>query len=253
MDLGLKGLRAAVTGGTRGIGRAIVETLAAEGCSVALCARKGDEVEATVAALKARGATATGQAVDVADAAALKRWVDASAQELGGLDILVANVSALAAGTSEEAWKAAFQVDLMGTINAVEAARPHLLESKAGSIVAISSISGVQVFGGADAYGTFKAALLFYVKGLSDELTPKGIRVNAVSPGSIFFEGGVWDMIKTHMPDRYNHMLSLNPMGRMGTPEEVARVTAFVSSPAASFVSGSNFVVDGAVTKRVQN
>lgn len=98
-----------------------------------------------------------------------------------------------------------------------------------------------------------KAALLFYMKTLANQLARKNIRANIVSPGSIYFDDGVWGMAKRHMPERYEHVLKLNPMGRMGTPEEVARVVAFVASPAASFMAGSNVVVDGAITTRIQN
>ena len=253
MDLGLKGMKAAVTGGTRGIGRAIADTLAAEGCGVSICARKPDEVHAAVQALEAKGGAAFGQALDVTDTAKLKPWIDASAEALGGLDILVANVSALASSDTPEAWSASFSVDLMATINSVNAALPHIEKSKAGAIVAISSVSGSQDTGSVSPYGTMKAALLFYIKTLANQVAKKNIRANIVSPGSIYFDDGVWGMAKRNMPERYEHVLNLNPMGRMGTPEEVARVVAFVASPAASFMAGSNVVVDGAITTRIQN
>ncbi len=144
MDLGLKGLRALVTGGTKGIGGAIADLLAEEGASVALCARNPEEVAAKVAALRARGVAAAGRAVDVADAAALRAWIAEAAQELGGLDILVPNVSALAVGADEAAWRAGFSVDIMGTVAAVEAAMPFLERSKAASITVISSVSAAR-------------------------------------------------------------------------------------------------------------
>lgn len=253
MDLGLKGMKAAITGGTRGIGRAIAETLAVEGCAVSICARKPDEVDATVRALEAKGSAAFGRALDVTDTATLKTWIDASADALGGLDILVANVSALASSDTPEAWSASYSVDLMATINSVNAALPHIERSKAGAIVAISSVSGSQDNGSVSPYGTMKAALLFYMKTLANQLARKNIRANLVSPGSIYFEDGVWGMAKRHAPERYEHVLKRNPMRRMGTPEEVARVVAFVASPAASFMAGSNVVVDGAITTRIQN
>jgi 3-oxoacyl-[acyl-carrier protein] reductase len=252
MDLGLKGLRAIVSGGTKGIGRAIAETLAAEGAHVAICARNADEVKATVAALSARGVTATGAAVDVSDAAALAQWVADSAAALGGLDIVVANVSALAISTDEAGWKAGFDTDLMGSVRMVNAAMPFLEKSKAASIVTISSVSGREIDFAAGPYGAFKAALIHYTQGLANQLACRGIRANTVSPGNTYFEGGVWNRIEQGNPDFFRQALALNPTGRMGTPQEMANAVAFLASPAASFVTGTNLVVDGALTRGVQ-
>jgi 3-oxoacyl-[acyl-carrier protein] reductase len=252
MDLGLKGLNAVVTGGTKGIGRAIAETLAAEGANVSICARNAGEVEQTVAALKTRGVKAHGAAVDVADAAALKAWVESAAAAFGGLDVAVANVSALAIGQDEASWQKEFEVDMMGTVRLVNAAMPWLEKSKAASIVAISSVSGREVDFAAGPYGTFKAALIHYVQGLAFQLACKGIRANTVSPGNTYFPGGVWEQIKNGNPELYKQALALNPTGRMGTPQEMANAAAFLASPAASFITGTNLVVDGALTKGVQ-
>ena len=252
MDLGLRGLNAAVTGATRGIGRAIAETLAAEGANVSICARQAPEVDEAVAALAGRGVRAFGRAVDVADAQALAAWVGDSAGEFSGLDIVVANVSALAIGQDEESWRREFEVDLMGTVRLVNAAMPWLEKSRAGAIVAISSVSGREIDFAAGPYGTFKAALIHYTQGLAYQLACKGIRANTVSPGNTFFEGGVWDQIKTGNPQLYAQALALNPTGRMGTPQEMANAAVFLASPAASFVSGTNLVVDGALTRGVQ-
>ncbi|RAI60442.1 SDR family NAD(P)-dependent oxidoreductase [Roseicella frigidaeris] len=252
MDLGLKGRKALVTGGTKGIGRAVVELLAAEGCAVGLCARNAAEVEATVAAMRAAGAIATGAPLDVADGPALRRWVADSAAALGGLDIVVGNVSALAVGGDEAAWRAGFATDLMGSVVLVEAAMPWLEASDAGAIVLISSVSGREIDFAAGPYGAFKAALVHYAQGLAHRLAPKGIRANTVSPGNTYFEGGVWPRIEREMPELFAEALKLNPTGRMGRPEEVARAVAFLASPAASFISGTNLVVDGALTRGVQ-
>ena len=252
MDLGLKGLRAVVTGGTKGIGRAIAETLAAEGADVAICARNKDEVEQAVAALKSKGVNAMGRAVDVADGPALAAWVADAATEFGGIDIAVSNVSALAIGTDDESWKRGFDIDMMGTVHLVNACMPHLEKSKAPSIVTISSVSGREIDFAAGPYGAFKAALIHYTQGLAYQLAGKGIRANSVSPGNTYFEGGVWNQIKDGNPELYATALALNPTGRMGTPQEMANATVFLASPAASFITGTNLVVDGALTRGVQ-
>jgi 3-oxoacyl-[acyl-carrier protein] reductase len=251
MDLGLKGKRAVVSGGTRGIGRAIAETFADEGADVSICARKADEVAAAVAALKAKGVQAFGRALDVADAAALGSWIEASAAELGGIDALVCNVSALAVGDTAESWEKSFRTDMMHTVHAVAAAVPHLEKSASASIVLISSVSGFEVDFAAGSYGALKAALIHYAKGLSRQLVAKGIRVNCVSPGNTYFDGGIWQSIEKNMPDLYNSTLKVNPTGKFGTPAEVAKGVVFLSSPAASRISGANLVIDGALTVAV--
>jgi NAD(P)-dependent dehydrogenase (short-subunit alcohol dehydrogenase family) len=255
MDLQLKGLKAVVTGGTRGIGLAIAQTFVDEGADVAICARDSALVEQTVAALQKRAANAvrvTGAAVDVADREALQAWTRSAAETFGGLDIVVANVSALAIGNDEQSWRSEFETDMMGTVNLVGAALPFLEASKAASIVAISSVSAREIDFAAGPYGTFKAAVLHYVQGLAFQLAPKGIRANAVSPGNTYFPGGVWEHIEKNDPKLYADSLALNPMGRMARPQEVANAVVFVSSPAASFISGTNVVVDGALTRGVQ-
>jgi NAD(P)-dependent dehydrogenase (short-subunit alcohol dehydrogenase family) len=252
MDLGLAGKRAVVTGGTRGIGRAIAGLLAEEGCHVGVCARGEAAIAPTVEALRAKGVEATGAAVDVRDAPALGRWVAAVAGELGGLDVLVANVSGFGLTLDEAGWRQGFEGDILGTFNAVEAALPFLERSGAGAIVAISSVAAVESFGGVRPYNAVKAALIAYVSNLAGELAAKGVRANTVSPGTIYFEGGVWQQREREQPDLFAAALSRNPMGRMGTAEEVARAAVFLASPAAGFVSGTNLIVDGALTQRVQ-
>lgn len=254
MDFQLKGKRALVTGGTRGIGRAIAEQLADEGADVAICARNADEVGETIAALRAKGARAAGGVVDVADGPALKAWIGAIAAELGGIDVLVPNVSALAAAATEEDWRQSFEVDLMGAVHTVEGTLPFLEKSEAGSIVIIATVSAVETSRdfGVDPYGALKAALLHYSKSLANALAPKGIRVNAVSPGSIYIEGGFWNKIEHSAPDMFRSVLAANPMGRMGRADEVANAVTFLASPKASFITGANLTVDGGITVRIQ-
>jgi 3-oxoacyl-[acyl-carrier protein] reductase len=218
---------------------------------VSICARNAAEVEATVSSLKAKGVKAFGQALDVADGPALTAWVAASADALGGLDALVCNVSALAVGDSAESWQKSFSVDMMHTVNAVQVAVPFLEKSSSGSIVLISSVSGFEVDFAAGSYGAIKAALIHYAKGLSRQLVGKGIRVNCVSPGNTYFDGGIWQNIEKNMPDLFASTLKVNPTGKFGTAEEVANGVVFISSPMASRISGTNLVIDGALTVAV--
>jgi len=251
MDLGLKGKSVLVTGGSKGIGLAIAELFAGEGANVAICARNTDDVAKAVKSLRAKGVKASGRGLDVADPGALKAWIEAAAAELGGIDVIVCNVSALAVGDTAESWEKSFRTDMMHTVNSVAAAKPYLEKSKSASIVIVSSVSGFEVDFAAGSYGAMKAALIHYSKGLSNQLVAKGIRVNAVSPGNTYFEGGIWQNIERGSPDLFKTQMSLNPTGRMGTAEEVAAGVVFLASPKASRVSGTNLVIDGALTKAV--
>jgi len=251
MDLQLNGTRVLVTGGSRGIGRAIIEAFLDEGATVGFCARNADEVAATEQALQDRGRV-TGTTVDVGDADALTSWVEESAGGFGGLDVVVANVSALAIPDTEENWQASLNVDLMHTVRLVRAAMPHLERSQAASIIAISSVSGRESDFASGPYGTAKTAIVGYINGLALQLAEKGIRANTVSPGNIYFEGGVWANIEVANPDLFETAVGLNPTGHMGTPEEVAGPVVFLASPKARRVSGTNLVVDGALTRGIQ-
>lgn len=252
MDLGLRGKKTIVTGGTKGIGRAIVDLFAQEGADVALCARDEAEVSSTVAALAARGVNACGEAVNVRDGDAYKGWLERAANALGGCDIFVANVSAGGGFDSEKNWVKSFEVDVLHTVRGCETLMPHLEKSGAGSIVIIASTNALETFGVPQAYNAMKAALVTYSKQLSQHVGKKGVRVNSVSPGPIYFDGGAWELVKGTMPKLYDWAIRQIPSGRMGSPEEVARVVAFVASPAAALVSGSNIVADRGFTKRVQ-
>ncbi len=251
MDLHLEGTRVLVTGGTRGIGRAIVEAFLDEGAHVAFCARDAGEVRAAQDTLSERG-TAVGSSVDVGDAAALAAWVEESAAAFGGLDTVVANVSALAIPDTEESWQASLNVDVMHTVRLVRAALPHLEASDTASIIAVSSVSGRESDFASGPYGTAKTAIIGYVHGLAVQLAGRGVRANSVSPGNTYFEGGVWSSIETGDPDLYRTALELNPTGQMGTPEEVAAPVVFLASTAARRISGTNLVVDGALTRSIQ-
>lgn len=252
MDLGLKERRVLITGGTKGIGRHCANIFADEGAHVAICARDAEAVTACVDALKSKGVTAYGAAVDVADKAALEAWVADAAGALGGIDMIVANVSALAVADDEAAWEAGFAVDMMHSVRLVNAAMPWLEKSDAASITLISSVSGREIDFTGPAYGAFKAALVHYAQGQAMKLAPQGIRANTVSPGNTYFEGGIWQSIEQNNPELFAEAMSLNPMGRMASPEEIARGVVFLASPASAFTTGTNLVIDGALTKGVQ-
>ena len=254
MNLGLKDARALVTGGTRGIGRAVAEALADEGVDVAICARHEEAVAEAVAALEKRGIRSFGRALDVGDRPALRSFVAEAADAFGGLDIVVANASALVDGGNEAAFDEAFRVDLMHTMVLADAAKPHLEKSTRGAFISIASISGVEVYGlGSVAYGSMKAALLYSMKCLANGWAKSSIRVNVVSPGTTYFEGGFWEGVEKNAPKDFAETIAENPTGRMAKPEEIAAAVTFLASPVSGFTMGANLVVDGGFTRRVQN
>jgi 3-oxoacyl-[acyl-carrier protein] reductase len=252
MDLQLQGKVALITGSSKGIGRKIAETLAREGCNIGICARNREEVDAAVKDLTAFGVKVFGDVVDVTDAATYKAWFDNCAEKLGGIDIFVPNVSYGGMDASEEAWQKNFEFDLLATWRGVEAAMPYLEKSGAAAIVMISSTAAIETFGGAPSYGAMKAGVLNYAGNLALQLAGKGIRVNAVSPGPVFIEGGDWDKIKQAMPEVYESTLAAIPIGRMGAAADVANQVALLVSPLAGYTTGTNVVIDGGFTKRLQ-
>lgn len=252
MDLGLKGKKAIVTGATKGIGRRIVEILAIEGCDVALCSRKADEVEKTAAELKAHGTRIYGSPANVKDAEAYKAWLAKAADELGGCDIFIPNVSAGGGAEGEKNWYRNFEIDLMGAVRGCETLMPQLRQSGNAAIVFISTTAAVETFVAPMAYNAMKAALITYAKQLSQVTFRRNIRVNVVSPGPIMIEDGAWDHTRKADEAFYNSILAQQPSGRMGEADEVARCVVFLASDAASWVTGTNLIVDGGFTKRVQ-
>jgi NAD(P)-dependent dehydrogenase (short-subunit alcohol dehydrogenase family) len=250
MDLGLRGRKAIVTAASRGIGLAIARQLADEGVDLALCARGAPGLEAARKELEARGVRVVTKALDVGDGDALRAFVTESSEALGGLDVLVCNASG-GAGMGEKAWQANFDVDVLHSARSVEAALPALARSDAASVVFIASTAALEYLGIPQPYNAMKAALIAHASDLSQALAPRGVRVNVVSPGPIYFDGGNWETIRKAMPAIYERALGQCALGRMGTPEEVARAVVFLASPAASWVTGANLVVDGGFTKRV--
>jgi 3-oxoacyl-[acyl-carrier protein] reductase len=229
MDLKLRGLKALITGGSKGIG---YRCAAALGAQVSICARTVADVDAVTAELGVYGAV-----VDVSNKNALESWVADSAVAMSGIDIVIGNVSALAVSDDEAAWEASFNTDMMHCVRLVNAAMPWLEASDAASITLVSSVSGREIDFTGPAYGAFKAALVHYAQGLAYKLAPQGIRANTIETGN---------------PELFATALAMNPMGRMATPDEIARGVIFLASPASSFTSGTNLVIDGALTKGVQ-
>ena len=254
MDLQLKGKTAVVTGGTRGIGRSIAECFADEGANVAICARNADQVAETVKALEAKGVKAFGAVVDIADGPALQGFIREAGETLGGIDVLVSNASALVQGNSEADWQAMFEIDMLGAVRTWEAAKPFLEAAAAKSgdaaFIITSSVSAAQS-DNPSSYGAMKAALIHFAKGVARQNAPNHVRCNVISPGTVFFEGGVWGNVKANMPGFFDQMIKRNPTGRMATPEEIAAATVFLASPRSGFTTGINMLVDGAISQRV--
>ena len=253
MDLGLKGLNALVTGGSKGIGRRCADIFAAEGANVAICARNAAEVDEAVAGFKAKGVKGFGQAVDVADKAALEAWVGASRRRAGrhrhpGRQRLGARRRGQRGGLAQAVRGGH---DAHGARRERVAALPRE-ESRRRPSSSSPACRAARSTSPGPAYGAFKAALIHYAQGLAYKLAGKMIRVNSVSPGNTYFDGGIWQYIEKNLPDLFKQALSLNPTGRMATAEEVARGVVFLASPASSFTTGTNLVIDGALTKGVQ-
>ncbi|HEX6337089.1 MAG TPA: SDR family NAD(P)-dependent oxidoreductase [Jiangellaceae bacterium] len=249
MDLGLHGRRFVVTGASRGIGRAIADALAAEGSDVAIFARGRDQLGRTREDLERHGTRILDIAVDVTDGQAVRRAVDEAAERLGGLDGAVANAGGTVGGnlldSTPEDFSATFELNAGHAVSLVQAAVPHLRAAGAGSIVFIASITGMRA-APRTTYAAAKAAEIHLAAVLAQELAHLNIRVNAVSPGSIFFPGGGWDTFAHENPDDFASFIETEfPFGRMGALEEVAAPVAFLLSERASWITGTNLVVDG--------
>jgi 3-oxoacyl-[acyl-carrier protein] reductase len=244
MEISFKGKKVLVGGGSRGIGHSIALAFAEGGADVAICARGAEGLKAAETALRRHGTRIVSMTCDLGDEAQVVRYVSEAAQALDGIDVLINNASGLGMKDDESGWLTSVNVDLFGTTRATRAAIPFLEKSK-GSIINISSISGLRPVPRGLPYAAVKAALINYTMGQGLALAPKQIRVNAIAPGSIEFPGGVWDTRKTSDPELYQGVLKSIPWGRYGSPEEVARVALFLASDLASWVTGQTIVVDG--------
>ncbi len=245
MQISFKGKRAVIAGGSRGIGRAIAMALAEGGASVSICARGADGLRKTAEELSRFGTRIHSAPCDLADAASIQRYIADAATALGGIDILVNNASGFGHSDDEAGWAAGINIDVMATVRCSHAAVPHIEKAGGGAIINISSISGYGASARSAPYAAVKAAINNYTMSQALMLTPKRIRVNAIAPGSIEFPGGVWDQRKTSNPALYEGTLRSIPWGRMGKPEEVAQVAAFLASDLAGWVTGQTIAVDG--------
>ncbi|ENM5790361.1 SDR family oxidoreductase [Vibrio mimicus] len=241
MDLQLKDKNVIITGGSKGIGRSIVDQFLAEGAIVHFCARDKKGVEALLDQYANLTNKLHGKVLDACDNKSISEWFNS----IGIVDVLVLNVSALSGD-----WKQSIEVDLHSTIHTVQAALPYLTNGSA--ITYVSSKAASFATPGFESYGAIKSALVHYMKSLSKSLISSGIRVNVVSPGDTFVKDGFWDTIKQNNPEIYQATIDNNPMGRLCRPEEVAYSVAFISSPRSSFISGANLYIDGAATNHVQ-
>jgi 3-oxoacyl-[acyl-carrier protein] reductase len=245
MNIDLSGKRAVVAGGSRGIGRAIALAFAEAGAGVSICARGAEALARAREDIACHGHPAHAAICDLADTEAIPGYIEAAAEALGGIDILVNNASAFGTSDDEAGWAASVAVDLMGTVRATRAALPYIEKSEAGVVINISSISGFRATARTPPYAAVKAAILEYTQTLAAQVARKGIRVNCIAPGSIEFPGGTWERAKNHNPPLYAAILRSIPFGRLGRPEEVARVALFLASPLAGWVTGQNIAVDG--------
>jgi 3-oxoacyl-[acyl-carrier protein] reductase len=251
MDLRLKDKVALITGGSKGIGLRTARLFAEEGCHLGICGRNPRDLAAAATELRGKGARVAAIQADVTVAEDSARLVGECAEALGRIDILINNVGDSSGGplmqATDDDWRKTFEINIMQTVRMIRLTAPHIARAGGGSIVNISSISGwsPQLMGTGQ-YGATKAGLIFLAERFALELVHDGIRVNTVSPGSIDWEGGSWDDFHKSHEESYDEYIREGfPMGRMGSPEEVADVIVFVASPRAHWINGRHIPVDG--------
>ncbi|HVJ40975.1 MAG TPA: SDR family oxidoreductase [Dongiaceae bacterium] len=243
MNIDLSGWKVVVTGGSRGIGRAIALTFAQAGAAVSICARTAPTLRQTETELRQVGHPVHAETCDLREAPAITRYIEAAATALDGIDVLVSNATGFE--NAGDAWQNCLDVDLMAAVRCADAALPHLQNSAHASIVNISSISGLAASVRTPAYAAAKAALIQYTTSQALALAPLRIHANGIAPGSVEFPGGFWENCRAADPALYQKVLGGIPLGRYGRPEEIAAVALFLASPLASWVTGHTVVADG--------
>ncbi|HHL71532.1 MAG TPA: glucose 1-dehydrogenase [Bacteroidetes bacterium] len=250
MDLGLSGKVAIVTGGSRGIGRGIVEGLLAEGCKVVTCARNAEKLQQAVDELRASG-DIVGVPLDITSRDAGETLLAKAKAEFGAVDVLVNNAGGNKRGAfvelSDEDWQTVLELNFNSHVRVARAVAGEMQKRKSGSIIFIASIFGREAGGkGLAIYNSTKSAMISMAKIMAMELAADNVRVNSVAPGSIRFPGGSWDRRCIEDPEGMQAFIDRElPLGRFGTVEEVANVVAFLASERASLVTGTCINVDG--------
>ena len=251
MKLGLTNKKVILSGGSRGLGRAALEHFASEGADVAFFSRNADDVAKAAKELEAHGNNVFAEAFEVTDTESYSDWLRRAAEALGGCDIFVHNISSSGAGGAGD-WDMTFNLDIKVAVASVDCLTEFLEKSDDGSIIFMSSTAALEKFVRPQAFNALKAALITYGSQLSQALGPKGIRVNMVSPGPVEYPGGNWSKIKEAKREFYDATVAEVPLGRLGAPDDVAKAVVFLASPASSYTTGTNIIIDGGFTKRVQ-
>jgi len=249
MELGLRGKVTVVTGGSRGIGKAIALGFAEEGSRLSLCGRDATTLDQAAGEIKQRGVEVLTVPVDLTDPGGSERFVQATLDRFGRIDVLVNNAGASRQGElevlTEQDWREVYELNFFSTLRMVRLVVPAMKRQGGGRIINIASIWGRES-GGAMTYNASKAAVISFSKALARELAPHGVLVNSVAPGSTLFPGGSWDRRQRENPTRIAQFIKDElPLGRFGRPEEIAAVVVFLASERASLVTGACVTVDG--------